>query len=74
LRGRFFSGEPVPVPTSPENALMIVTGSNLAKQEQDQENNNYKAKAAAPVVASPVETAAANSTKTAQQCDHQDDE
>jgi hypothetical protein len=45
---------------------MIVTGSNLAKQEQDQENNNYKAKAAAPVVASPVETAAANSTKTAQ--------
>jgi hypothetical protein len=30
---------------------MIVAGSNLAKQKQDQQNNNYKAKAAAPIVA-----------------------
>lgn len=50
---------------------MTVRGSNLAKQKQDQENNNDKAKAAAPVVARPVERAAANSTKTAQQCNHQ---
>jgi hypothetical protein len=46
----------------------------LAQQKQDQQNNNHKAEAAAPVVASTVKGAAADSTKAAQQRDHQNDE
>ena len=53
---------------------VIFAGSNLAKQEQDQQNNKHKAERAAPVVAGTVKGAAADSTKAAQQCDHQDDE
>jgi hypothetical protein len=50
--------------------LMIFAGSKLADQKQDQQDNNHKAKAAAPVVASTVKRATANSTKAAQQRDH----
>jgi hypothetical protein len=49
---------------------MIFAGSKLADQKQDQQDNNHKAKAAAPVVASTVKRATANSTKAAQQRDH----
>jgi len=37
---------------SQRNLLMIFAGSKLADQKQDQQDNNHKAKAAAPVVAS----------------------
>ena len=53
---------------------VILAESNLAKQEQDQQNNKHNAEGAAPVVASTVKRASADSTKAAQQCDHQDDE
>jgi hypothetical protein len=53
---------------------VIFAGSNLAKHEQDQQNNKHKAEGTAPVVASTVKRASADSTKAAQQCDHQDDE
>jgi hypothetical protein len=56
--------------SAPESSL----GSNLAKHEQDQQNNNHKAEGATPVVASAVKRAAAEATKAAQQCDDQDDE
>jgi hypothetical protein len=47
------------------NALRERPGSQLAKQKQDQQNNNYKPEATAPVVASTVKRAAADSTKAA---------
>ena len=43
--------------------------SNLAKDEQDQQNSKHKAESAAPVVASTVKRAAADSAEPAQQCD-----
>ena len=55
------------------NPLCERPASQLAKQKQDQQNNNYKPEATAPVVASTVKRAAANSTEAAQQCDDQND-
>jgi hypothetical protein len=54
------------------NPLCERPGSQLTQQKQDQEYNNHKAEAAAAIVASTVKRAAADSTKAAQQCDHQD--
>ena len=49
-------------------------GSKLAEQNQDQDDDQHKAKSAAAVVAGTVKGPASDSTEAAQQCDHQDNE
>jgi hypothetical protein len=57
-----------------ESERPIRTRSNPAEQNQDQKHNDHEAQAAAAVIASAVEWAAAKSAETAEQDDDQDDE
>ena len=53
---------------------MTLAESKPAHQNQDQQDNNYKSETTAPIVTHTIKRAAAESSKAAQQCDHQDDE
>jgi hypothetical protein len=48
--------------------------SDFAKQKEDQQDYYNQAKAAAPVVSSPIEWTAADTAEAAKQSDHQDNQ
>ncbi len=64
-----FAGSRFPYDARAVRRTVIFAGSNFADHKQNHQNK-HKAAHAAPVVKRP----SADSTKAAQQCDHQDDE
>ena len=52
---------------------MTFVGSEFAEQDQDQQDDNQEAKATPAVITCSIKRTPANSGKSAQQCDDQED-